>query len=212
MSTTVTIPITDTYISSPNADTNYATAATWYWYTAKPLLARADLSSLVGKVITAASLFVRNATGNSTIRTYTMYRILAANSGWTVAQSTWNHADAGDDIHWAGDTGADGGADAGCSVAGTDYANAAMGTYNYPGGAYIGYNEIPISDLDEFSAMIAANHGFIVTSTAASLLQWYLTDNTGTDKDPYLSVTYSEPAAGAGLGGLAALGGLGGIA
>ena len=99
-------------------------------------LIKFDLSSIPdGATIDSATIyFYESYHFGAQAYTGTLYRIKAANSGWAegtknaaaaaAGESCW-HALASDGASgittaWAGDTGSNGGTDAGCSVSGTD--------------------------------------------------------------------------------------------
>ena len=121
-------------------------------------LIKFDLSSIPGDAtIDDATLYVYNATLVGGAATLTWYRILAANSTWTEAAATWNKTDGS--TNWAGDTGGDGGADAGCSVSGTDYSSTAIGSSVWASSEAVDTEHIITLNTTEFAAMVDANHG-----------------------------------------------------
>lgn len=122
-----------------------------------------DLSSLSGATIISATLSIttiENLTFNTTMA---VYRVLAANSGW-VSSATWNYANPST-VRWAGDTGSDGFADAGCSVSGTDYHATAMATQNGTNGEASGTVHSFALDVTQFGLVVANNYGFLVRRT-----------------------------------------------
>jgi len=125
----------------------------------------------------------------------TFARILAANSGWTEA-ATWNYAD-GASIRWAGDVGANGGADAGCYVSGTDHSATPLATFSWVGESPPKENTVAF-DLTEFGLMWANNYGFVVWEAAGSVATkgFYASDHATASLRPRLVIDYTEPVAG----------------
>jgi len=127
------------------------------------------------------------------------HRILAANSAW-IENCTWNYA-VPSTTRWAGDTGSDGGADAGCSVADTDYHATDMFTGNLSG---VENTQNDLADADaaartEIENMIAANHGMIVWKKAAQSGHYaYLrsAEYATAGERPLLMIEYTVAAAG----------------
>jgi len=122
------------------------------------------------------------------------YRILSANNGWIEA-CTWNYADgAGASDRWAGDTGSDGGADAGCSVSGTDYSSTALGTYTFINNSVDGTEYAISLNLAELKLMVATNVG-IYTGTTTQGWQSHSSDSLTAGYRPKLVVNYTLPSA-----------------
>lgn len=170
------------------SDTNYGTAASYVIYgTTRPILIKFDLSSLAGKTITAATLYLYSAqTTTANSRIY-VYRILAANASWTESGATWNHA-VKSTVRWAGDVAQDGGSDAGCSVIGTDISATAMCSISGP--AVVLGTEVSFSlDLTEFSAMVSANYGLRIWATWNYV--FCLSDHATAGYRPKLVVSYT---------------------
>jgi hypothetical protein len=118
-----------------------------------------DLSSIpAGSTINSASLYLANA--SQSLRTFTLHRILPANSGW-VHTCNWNYR-VPSTTRWAGDTGSDGGTDAGCSVSGTDYAAAVMCSMTFLSTDVTGTFKQFVLDTTEVANMLANNHGMII--------------------------------------------------
>jgi hypothetical protein len=168
-----------------------------------------DLSSLAGATVVSAVLRLFNEDVGSADRTLSVYRIKAANSGW-VAGATWNFAD-GSSQRWAGDTGGNGGGDAGCSVAGVDFEETAIGTFTVTvaGGADQQYDVA--LDAAQLQAMVdGANDGFVIVrdDTANNSVQIWSDEATDPAHAPKLLVTYTpaaeEPTAPAAPSDLAA--------
>jgi len=149
------------------------------------------LSSLSGKTITSSTLYL-NETGYGA-GAYTTYvrRIKSVNDGWTEAGSTWNHKIATSD-HWGGDTGSDGGTDAGCSVSGTDYESTSMATFAGNGDNAFGYAYTIALDTTETTSMIAANYGMIITSATSSNQSVMSSDHATTGYRPKLVIVYTD--------------------
>jgi peptidoglycan/xylan/chitin deacetylase (PgdA/CDA1 family) len=149
-----------------------------------------DLSGLpTGAIITEATLTLTLLLTSTGAVTVTVYPILAADTAWDT-NATWNTPDGSNP--WAGDTGADGGADAGCSVAGTDYGSSigsfAIGATDPDGTAYV----VDL-DTDALQAMIAANHGLVLISNSASARYVGSQDHATAAYRPVLSLTYVNP-------------------
>jgi hypothetical protein len=188
----------DTYIHANNPDTNYGTSdylvssiytPGWEQYS----FLRFSLTSLAGRTIKTAVLSLYQSTAGG-VNPYTadFHRIKVANNSWTEAGATWNHTDGSN--HWAGDTGNNGGSDAGCSVSGTDYETAVLGVLYGLGTGYSG-NEYPVSlDLAEFQNLIYNNYGIILryTSSDNSSCVLYSSDYATTSLRPKLVVQYYE--------------------
>jgi hypothetical protein len=161
----------DTYVRSDQADTAYGTAAAIYGGNAWVGFIEFDLSPLVGKTITSGTFSGWNASQKFGVVVLNLHAILAANSGW-IEECTWNHADgAGASQRWAGDTGNDGGADAGCTVSGTDYYATYIGTHTTDGD--VPADEEMQWDLDtaQLTSMVTANYGmkFVPTQSDISI-------------------------------------------
>jgi hypothetical protein len=135
--------------------------------------------------------------------TVSAHAILAANSGW-LESCTWNYADgAGASDRWAGDVGADGGADAGCSVSGTDYNAVAMGSALFAASepAYTQHNFA--LNTAQMAALVAANYGICIRGGATT--KGYITsDHATAGYRPKLVVDYTTyvPSAHQMRGGL----------
>ncbi len=154
----------DTFTASWAADTNYAASIAIYLHSNAITtncrgLVKFDLSGIpVGATITSAMLTLTPYAGNVGGTTLQVARILPANNAWTESGATWNYAVSAA-TRWAGDVGNNGGADAGCSVVGTDYSSTFM-------------HEEPILDpttplvmellLSEFNTLLTANHGIVL--------------------------------------------------
>ncbi len=190
----------DTYVRSGSANTNYATNAVIGFaradgdatYDSRALL-KFDLSSLVGASIVTAKLYVYDAAfmdGNYDA-TYEVHRILLANAGWTETGATWNYANSALSLRWAGDAAANGGADAGCSQIGTDYAAAVMGSLAFASYA-LGKERLFTLDTTEFTNMVNANYGMALVMSASSWQRWGVasSDHATAGYRPKLVVEY----------------------
>lgn len=120
-----------------------------------------------------------------------VHRILAANDGW-VEYASWNYA-LPSSQRWAGDSGSDGGADAGCGVSGTDYAATTMFSGNLSATEDVA-NTLAVASTSEVEAMIDANYGFICFKAASESGQYVFVSagDNGTAADrPELIIEYS---------------------
>jgi hypothetical protein len=162
----------------------------------QPSLLKFTLSSLSGATIASANLYLYTLDTYPTGNTGNIVRrILSGNQYWTEANATWNYQDGSGGGHrWAGDTGSDGGSDAGCSVSGTDYSSSALGAYTYTAWT-AQYAEKNLSlDTTEFSSMVSANYGMILTSTNAGNHTFCSSDHATTGYRPKLVVEYTTSA------------------
>lgn len=177
-----------------SADNNYGTNAVLYVRSSEPWrsLIKFDLSGIpAGSTIFSATLSLWTAQQRAGTGTVTAYRILPANSAWTEAGATWNHA-VHNTSHWAGDAGQDGGADAGCSVSGTDYSATTLGSTDFADGEVADTQHDIALNASEMQNMLAANHGMVLGRTAGTRYMevWssdYAVDGT---KRPKLVVYY----------------------
>lgn len=194
----------DAFTREDTADTNNGTATTIAisgLATSRRIgLLKFDLSSLTGVTVTSSTLSLWNGTVLANSRTQDVFPIKAANSAWTEAGATWNYAVAST-TRWAGDTGANGGTDAGCSVSGTDYNATASGSFVQASSEAVDVQyDITLVTAD-VQAMIAANYGWSIvnrdaaTGTKSVRSSDYATDAT---KRPQLVVVYTTAAAGTG--------------
>lgn len=184
----------DAYLDRGIPDTNYGAATQLYMRTGggadRRSLARFDLSGLpIGAVVTAATLYLYNR-ACYTNATGSVNRILAANSAWTEAGATWNFA-LGGATRWAGDAGGDGGADAGCSVSGVDYSAVLMGSWTWLTTDAAGLEYAIALNVVEMNAMLAANHGFLLTANANNNNMMYSSDWGAPAVRPKLVVDYT---------------------
>lgn len=159
----------DTYINEAVPDATNTTASTVDTRDITPnrrnVFFKPDLSMLVGLTLTSFTFSLWNSSTSASNRTFEFNAILVANSGWIEACS-WNFANgATGTLRWAGDTGADGGTDAGCSVSGTDYNASLLGSLTYVADTVVDTKHSVAFDVAQMQAMIAANHGFIMRRT-----------------------------------------------
>lgn len=183
----------DTWYNLSAPDTAYPTSAyievNGYSLVLTFGLLKFDLSGLpAGAVINSAKLYLYGS-GGFYGGVINLNRILPANSGWTEA-ATWNHKD-GASAHWAGDTAGNHGADAGCSVSGTDYSGTLLGSATF---AQADNAETEfVLDATEFGLMIANNQGIILRSGSASNYNYQpasSSDSTASSR-PKLVVDYT---------------------
>lgn len=157
----------DTLLEEYYPNTNYKTSISFsiraYSGAHARGLIKFDLTALAGANIQSATLYLYGSASGSN-GWLKMRRILAANSGWT-ADATWNYAD-GSSIRWAGDTGGNGGADAGCMVESTDYSAGALGGISNFDTTPLGQENSCAFDLTEFGLMVANNYGFVIYAGA----------------------------------------------
>jgi hypothetical protein len=148
-----------------------------------------DLSTLAGKRILTATLYLRNVTTSGSSLSFPLHAILAANSAW-VEGATWDYA-VPSTVRWAGDTGADGGTDGGCSVSGTDYNATQIGSMEYTANAVADTEHAIALDVAQFTAMVAANYGMLMRRTVSGIFSLHSSSATTADFRPKLVVTYT---------------------
>lgn len=139
------------------------------------------------KTIRVARLLISpQATITDGFNSYSFHRVKAANANWD-ENSTWNYRVPSTE-RWAGDAAADGGADAGCSVAGTDFENTNMGTiYFYQNDAPGSYRGRDLA-VGEVASLRAANYGMAFRITGGT--SCYLSTREATYK-PILAIYYA---------------------
>jgi hypothetical protein len=134
------------------------------------------------------------------------HRILAANAsfsdaGFAVAASTgetsWNYR-VHDTARWAGDSGSDGGTDAGCSVSGTDFDADVMfsGTLSNTHTTANTLTDPDATARAEVEAMIANNYGMVVRTTTDTVRYLYSSESGTAAYRPQLVIVYTEAASG----------------
>lgn len=189
----------DTYLKGDLRDANFGTANYLIHFdfrTKDPpdfscasSLYKFVLSSLEGKTITDANLYLYGYNTQYISNTTYVRRILSGSSGWTETTATFNNADTG--VSWAGDTGQDGGADAGCSVDNTDTSSTNLSSKNYSPGRneYVGEEFNFALDLTEFGLTIANNYGLYLWGGTLYVCS---SDHATTGYRPKLVVVYQD--------------------
>jgi len=98
---------------------------------------------------------------------------------------------------WAGDTGGDGGTDAGCSVSGTDYNGTSMGGWTYTSGDAAGVEYAVALNTAQFTSLVSANYGLVARSGDADWKSAIASsDHATTGYRPKLVVEYTEAGGG----------------
>lgn len=180
----------DTTVISSAPDTNYASYPALNFRQSYILLIKFDLSSISGAVWMAQVNFWLNST-NAANQNENIYRILAANSAWTTTAATWNYA-LPSSVRWAGDTGGDGGVDAGCSQSGTDYSATVMGTVVMAAADSAGHQYTVSLNLTEFGLMVAGNYGMRMNGDGGTTVLVDSSNSETASERPKLEVVY-EP-------------------
>lgn len=176
--------------TSQSVNTNNASGFRNYFYI------KFDLSSIpAGSTVSSAILSLWNSGTNTQNRTLNVFSILSANSGW-VEGLTWNYA-VPSTVRWAGDTGADGGSDAGGSVSGTDYNGTAIGSFTYTANNPADTeHQVTLNNAAVEAWINGANYGMViirndtVNSNLGLRTSDYATDGT---KRPKLVIEYTAP-------------------
>lgn len=159
----------------------------------RSLLRFPDLSAYAGLSTDSAILSLHNQDHSTSLDTslgpVQAFRILAANSGWTEADISWNYRSVASTQQWAG--GPNG------LVAGTDYSNTQMGSepftaYDTASDPYWMHFTL---DTDEFDALRAAQHGVILklqneSAVSTTTVRFDTDDAVDTSVRPYLTVTF----------------------
>jgi hypothetical protein len=189
----------DTHLSYGQPDSTHDTSytlecSTYTWlgsYAREFPLMYFNLSSLTGKLITGATLYITGS-GSGIVHTTEIIfaRILPANSSVTNS-ATWNYAD-GSSVRWAGDSGGDGGQDAGCSVPGVDFSSTPLASVIYRNEG--GYVTTANLDLTEVRNMVSDNYGIIAYRPTSSAYPGHIAsgDHPTVSYRPKLTVTYIE--------------------
>lgn len=205
--TTVNVPSptsagVDTYLREDQATTNYGTGATVNLCSLasyrSPGLFSFDVSGIpAGSKINSATLHIWNSSTATGDRAFAFNSILVANSGWTEAGAKWNTRSGSD--YWAGDTGNNGGTDAGCSVSGTDWNASALGTLTYTANTAANTEHTVTFSAAQVEAWLTANYGCVmrITSTNQSF-NWHSSDASTAGYRPYLAIDYTAPEVVAG--------------
>jgi hypothetical protein len=183
-------PTVDTYANRGAPNGNYSSLSTIQVRGLGSAVANTglllfDLSAVTG--ITTASLrLVTAAAAPASDVTVTIHRVLAA-AVWTAA-ATWNSPN-GDATRWPGDAGGDGGADAGCSQAGIDYAAAPLGSFTITTSDDDKTVFTPVLDPAGMNAMLAANYGLVLISdNDAVYMSLGSRENTNVARRPLLTL------------------------
>lgn len=186
----------DTYVTSGTPTQNNATSSTLSMRSGsqtRTAFMKFDLSTIpAGSVILSATLYLWNATQFTNIITFA--RILAANSGWTEAGATWEYANSATSLRWAGDTGADAGTDAGCTVSGVDFSATDLGAFSTDIGHAVNTQYAASLNTAEMELMLANNYGICARGSAASSHTFRSSDYTvDTTLRPKLVIVYEAP-------------------
>lgn len=152
-------------------------------------LLKFDLSSFVGKRIMRARLYLCNITTSASNATFSFHAILAANSAWVEA-ANWDYA-VPSTTRWAGDTGADGLTDAGCSVADTDYSSAPLGGLEYVANTVADTQHTVELGLAQMQAMVSANYGIVMRRAATGVFSFHSSSSATPAFRPQLSIEYA---------------------
>ena len=182
----------DTFLLSSTPDTNNGTVTTLVLRTSRSNLLKFDLTSIPGGATIISATLTLTLTANPANSTVTIYRILPANIAWTELGATWNYALASS-TRWAGDTGGNGGADAGCTVSGTDYSATQLGTFNTLSGDTAGTQYVVSLNTTEFGLMLANNIGMVIFGASGSSTSVASSDHATAEWRPKLEVVYSNP-------------------
>jgi len=154
-------------------------------------LIKFDLSSLSGATITSANLYLYNLTDTQSSKSFGVNAILSANSGWTELGSCHDYAVG--TTRWAGDTGNDGGSDAGCGVSGTDFNGTALGSWTTGEADAVG-TEYNISlTVSQVQAWLTANYGLVarMITASGSANEVASSDHATTGYRPKLVIVYT---------------------
>jgi len=157
----------DNFLQSANPDTNAGTNVSIFIRTNRVgLLKFTGISAIpAGASIVSATLSLTASVTAALNDTVYINRILVANTSWTELGSTWNHTDGVS--RWAGDVGGNGGADAGCSVSGTDYSATLLASLAVLITDPIGTVYNISLNLSETTLMVASNCGMLLRALIA---------------------------------------------
>jgi len=185
----------DTYTDSGNNRTIWGTGTALRMLgTTTYMLIKFDLSAVTGTV-TTATMTLYNAVQFTSAASFALHPILAANSDWGELVSSWDYKREWDygQKRWAGDTGNNGGADAGCSVSGTDYNSSSIGTFNFSNIAVNTPHPISLN-ANAFQAMMVANYGMFGKETTApgSTVYWRSSNHATSSIRPKLVVITAD--------------------
>jgi hypothetical protein len=157
----------DTYVESGgNADANFGTNAKIRITGIRHGLLKFPISLAAGASVQSGTLSLWANGTLATNLTISIARILAANSGWAIT-STWNYKTP-TSARWAGDAASDGGADAGCSVSGTDYSATPIGSFNHASGDADATQYNITLDTTELATMCATNNGMHIWANSGA--------------------------------------------
>ncbi len=189
----------DAFVYEGNPDSPYGSAGSLGLNSAAGIrrisLIKSDLSGIPeGSEITAAKLHLWSNDDTMIIDIHcSVHAILAANGAWSKSGATWNYGNDGV-FCWAGDSGEDGGADAGCSVSGTDYNAAAMGSWTYKANDPENTEYVIDLDIDQVQIMFTNNYGMVLHEDDPGQLIGVQSSNYGTAGNrPLLEVNYLNP-------------------
>ena len=181
----------DTFFKAAAPDTAYGTDALLRTKKGGYISAlKFDFSSLPSGVTISNVVFqIINNTVEYYNTTISLHRILAANDGWTES-STWNYKTPST-VRWAGDAAGDGGADAGCSVSGTDWSATLMGSWTQASGDAIGtIYSCTLSNLTEFGLMVTNNYGFCIYRNETHDVFYRSSNYATASQRPKMTITY----------------------
>jgi hypothetical protein len=185
-------PTWDTYANANAPATNYKTGVAVYvgrGPTAATLYHgfwSIPLSGLTGATITSAVHHIYCVNDLTATSAATIYRVLVA----ATADLTWNTYDG---THtWPGDVGADGGADAGCTLAETDYTATHAVAFTIPDAP--GWTNITITDMVQ-DVITASGTSIIAMARrdaedSSNAGQYASSDNATAANRPYSTITF----------------------
>jgi len=173
-----------------------------------------DLSSIdAGVTCTSATLYLYRTLVRTVGITVNIYSIASANAAWEegnggladVGEPSWNALSAdgagGITVAWAGDAGQNGGADAGCSISGTDYEASLLGTFESGTSEAVGTEYSPTltpSRIEGWLDTPNTNYGLILRTpddASGDAHSFGSSDHPTTGYRPKLVVEYTEEAA-----------------
>lgn len=193
----------DTHVREASGGTNYGTTTTLIICSNATqrmnALLKFDVSSLAGYTVNSATLSLYNVFNFTSNLAYSVHRIKTANSAWTETGAQWNFkVGSPTNSRWAGDTGGDGGTDAGCSVSGTDFEATAIGTFTYVANTSANTKHDCSLNATQVQSLIDdGDYGLIVYMTTASIFGnygWASAEHATTGLRPVLVVDYSTSA------------------
>lgn len=148
-----------------------------------------DLTGVSGTIISATlNLYNQSVeTGNQSV---SFHPILAANDGWGESTSTWSNKVTASTTKWAGDTGGDDGADAGCSVSGTDYNAAAIGTLSYVANTVVDTLHQVTLDPMMVQAWLTGNYGIVGVTATDNVIDFHSDDAANAALRPSITFVF----------------------